>query len=97
MIHAGATAAYVAAIASFLFYVSKTFKPEGPDTALAPMAMLLLLVFSAAVTGSLIFGRPILWYLDGKKRDALSLLIYILGFLFAIMVIAFLALYLVQK
>ena len=49
--------------------------------------MLMLFVFSAAVTGSLIFGQPVLWYLDGKKKDALTLLTYTLAVFFILTVI----------
>ncbi|MEK7174665.1 MAG: hypothetical protein AAB759_03335 [Patescibacteria group bacterium] len=63
---------------------------------LAPAAMLLLFVFSAGVTSSLVFGRPVLWYVEGKKQEALSLLFYTLGFLFVITVILFLVIYLAK-
>jgi hypothetical protein len=48
------------------------------------MLMLSLLVFSAALVGSLIFGRPILWYLDNKKKEAVLLLAYTLASFFVI-------------
>lgn len=76
-LNAGAAALYVVAIASFLFYVPKSFAPAA-DNVLIPIVMLLLLVFSVALMGVLIFGRPILWYLDGKKQEAFSLLVYTL-------------------
>ena len=63
---------------------------------LAPAAMLLLFVFSAGVTSSLVFGRPVLWYVEGKKQEALSLLFYTLGFLFVITVILFFVIYLAK-
>jgi hypothetical protein len=50
------------------------------------IAFLLTFVFSAAVMGVVIFGRPILWYLDGFKKEAVKLIIYTLGFLFVILV-----------
>ena len=71
-VNAVATATYVVLVASFLFYAPKAF--GGSDTVLIPISMLLLFVFSAAFTGVLIFGRPLAWYLDGKKKEALSLL-----------------------
>ena len=77
LINAFVVATYVTAIASFLFYVPKSFGPV--DSVLVPIVMLLLFVFSAALMGVLIFGRPILWYLDGKKEEAFSLLVYTLG------------------
>ena len=81
------TALYIILIASFLFYAQK-FLGQKPDTVLAPIVMLCLLVFSASVTGLLIFGKPVLWYLDGKKKEAITLLIYTLGVFLVITVAA---------
>ncbi|MBI2476012.1 MAG: hypothetical protein HYV67_02110 [Candidatus Taylorbacteria bacterium] len=85
--NAVATAVYVAAVASFLFYAPQSFGPA-KNTVLVPIAMLLLFVFSAAFTGFLVFGRPALWYLDGKKEEALSLLVYTLLIFLVITLIA---------
>jgi hypothetical protein len=52
-------------------------------------AFLSLFVISAAVMGLLIFGRPVIWYLDGAKKEAVSLALYTLGFLILIAVIFF--------
>jgi len=38
-----------------------------------PAAFLLLFIISAAVTSSLVLGRPVLWYLDNDKKDAVKL------------------------
>lgn len=54
-------------------------------TVLIPMAMLILFVFSAAVTGSLVFGRSVLWYMDGQKKEAIMLVVYKL----VVMLVAF--------
>lgn len=83
-VNAALTALYVFAISSFLFYIPKIFDNTKPDTVLAPILMLSLLVFSASLVGALIFGKPILWYLDGKKKEAVSLLFYTLGIFFII-------------
>ncbi len=48
------------------------------NTILAPIALLMLFVFSAALTGFLIFGKPALMYIDGKKKEAVALLGYTL-------------------
>jgi len=82
------TTFYIGLVASFMFYGQRSF-PQGPDTVFAPILMLMLLVFSAALTGSLVLGRPILWYMDGKKREAISLLGYTLSVFFIIMLLAF--------
>jgi cytochrome c oxidase assembly factor CtaG len=92
-VNAGLTALYVFAISSFLFYIPKIFDTTKPDTVFAPIIMLSLLVFSASLVGALIFGRPILWYLDGKKKEAVSLLFYTLGFFFIITIAVACAVY----
>ncbi|MEK7508128.1 MAG: hypothetical protein AAB602_03550 [Patescibacteria group bacterium] len=84
---------YVAVIATFMFYAPTLFGKERNDTVLVPIVMLSLLVFSAALTGALIFGRPALWYVDGKKKEAILLLAYTLGIFFIITIIAVCALY----
>jgi len=78
---------YIILVSSFLFYVPKHF--EGPDTVLIPIMMLSLFVFSAGLMGFLIFGRPIMWYWDGKKREALLLLLSTLAALFTILLVVF--------
>ena len=60
---------------------------------LGTMSFLLLFVISAAVMGLLIFGRPILWYWDGKKQEAVALISYtiIVLALIAVVTVAFLS------
>lgn len=92
IINALGTAAYVLLVGSFLSFGSKFFA-NTPDTFFTPVAMLLLLVLSAAVTGYLVFGKPVSWYLDGKKKEALSLLYRTFIALFLLTFIAFLILF----
>ena len=90
-INALATSAYIVLVASFIYILGNAF--PGPDkTILIPIAMLLLFVFSAAFTGFLVFGRPVMWYLDGKRKEAIFLLFYTLAILFIITLVAFLIL-----
>ncbi|MFA6486170.1 MAG: hypothetical protein WCT40_02285 [Candidatus Magasanikbacteria bacterium] len=42
---------------------------------IGPVAMLLLFVMSAAITSALVFGRPIWWYLEGNKKEAVMLFV----------------------
>ncbi len=90
-----ATTAYVTFIGAFLSYVPRFFGKH--DTALIPVVMLLLLVCSAGLTGSLVFGQPILWYIDGKKKEAFHLLRATLGILFCITMLGFAMLYITSK
>ena len=85
------TALYITLVAGFFSYVTKNPKPDKP-TILIPMFTLMLLVFSASITSTLMFGRPVVWYLDGKKKEALSLLGYTLGCFFVITLLALVAL-----
>jgi hypothetical protein len=59
---------------------------------LGPMAMLLLLVISAAITGSLVFGRPVYMIYNGQKKEGLKLLFYTIGFLVLITITVFITL-----
>ena len=81
------TALYVVFIASLIYFLGQTLGAE--KTVLAPIAMLMLFVFSAAFTGVMVFGRPILWYMDNKKKEALSLLFYTLGIFLIITIFVF--------
>lgn len=93
-INAFATALYVIAIASFMYYGS-LIKLGRANIILVPITMLLLFVFSAALTGFLIFGKPAQLYVDGKKKEALAMLTYtfvsffIVTFVFLFLLIAF--------
>ena len=49
-----------------------------------PVIILMLFVFSAAVVGTLVLGRPILLYFSGAKSEALKFFGYTLGWLFLI-------------
>jgi hypothetical protein len=79
LINAVATAAYIILVGIFMYYGSMV-KIGRVNAFLAPITLLFLLVFSAALTGYLIFGKPALMYIDGKKKEALSLFTYTLGF-----------------
>lgn len=91
LLNAFATALYIAILVSLIFYGPKFFGwTDKADTPIfIPIAMLCLFVFSAALTSSLVFGRPVLWYLDGKKKEALSLLAYTLGIFLLIIIATF--------
>ena len=86
IINSGVTALYIIAVASFMNWASSG-KLAGKSV-LIPIFILMLFVFSAAFTSFFIFGRPALMYLDGKKKEAITLLTYTLGFFFAYTVVA---------
>ena len=85
------TALYIVAVGGFMYYGSM-IKIGKRANFLAPIVMLLLFVFSAALTGSLIFGKPALLYVDCKKKEALTLITYTLLIFFTITFLAILLL-----
>lgn len=91
LINGFGTSLYVILIASFIYLMGNWLSGNN-DTIFIPIAMLMLFVFSAAFTGLLILGRPVMWYLEGKKREALHLLFYTLVIFFMITIIAFILL-----
>ena len=68
------TVAYIALVASFMFFTRDILPKE--DTIFVIVSILLLFVCSAAITGFLVFGKPIMLYIDGKKKEAVKLLSY---------------------
>ena len=88
------TALYVILIGIFLNLAQNIFG-KGPNM-LIPVVMLLLFVFSAALTGSLVLGRPILWYLEGRKKEAFKLFGYTLVVLFIVTILILFVLFISQ-
>lgn len=90
VLNAVGTLAYIVLVVSFIF--SLRILPEPEDMIIVPIAMLLLFVCSAAITGFLVFGKPVMLYLDGKKKEAVTLLSYTLGILVLITLLVFILL-----
>ena len=88
IINSVGTAVYIMLVASLMFFLQSSFSDQ-KDTIIAPISALLLFVCSAAITGFLVFGKPAMLYVDGKKREAVSLLGYTIAMLFLITIIAF--------
>lgn len=82
--------AYVCLVALVMSNGERIFG-GGDDGFIVPVFMLTLLVISASVSGALIFGRPVLWYLDGAKREAVTLfaatVLWLVIFVLAVMIV----------
>ena len=65
-INALAATAYIVFVVLLITY-GPAYVRDKPDTILAPMAMLSLLVFSVAFMGYLFFLQPIQMFLEGQK------------------------------
>ncbi|MFA6106210.1 MAG: hypothetical protein WC745_00895 [Patescibacteria group bacterium] len=79
--------AYIALVSFALRNGEKIFGQM--DSFLAPVAFLLLFVFSALTTSLLVLGRPIYYYLNGKKAEALKLIFFTVLWLFAMLIAVF--------
>ena len=71
-------AAYIVFVVLLISYGPALVRDK-PDTILAPMAMLSLLVCSVAFMGYIFFFQPVLMYLDGQKREAVEFFTKTLG------------------
>ena len=89
--NAFAAAAYIVIVVAVITYVPQlTGANKRPDTILAPIAMLSLFVFSAAVMGYLFVYQPVIMFLEGEKQPAVKLFMQTLG-TFGLVTVAFLA------
>lgn len=61
-----------------------------------PFAFLMLFVVSAAIVGSLVFGKPVILYLNNQKKEAVTLLGYTIMWLFIVTVIVLLFQFLIK-
>lgn len=77
--HALATLVYVAIVALIMTNANALFGTK-PST-LTAIGILLLLVTSAAITGSLVLLRPAVWYFNGNKNEAIKLALYTIAFI----------------
>lgn len=77
-INALLAALYIVFVVLLITY-GPAYVRDKPDTILAPMAMLSLLVFSVALMGYLFFLQPVALYVEGQKREAVELFTKTLG------------------
>ncbi len=71
------------AIVAFILQNAESLFGNMETSVWGPIAFLMLFTLSVAVVGSLIFGKPALLYLNGQKKEGLTLLGYTIGFLSA--------------
>lgn len=67
---------YIVGIVTLMNYLSHIRRD---DSVVTPMVVLSLLTLSAAVMGYLFLSNPIMLYLDGKKKEAVTFFLKTLG------------------
>lgn len=83
-------AIYVSLIGLIMSSLGHTFDNSAHVQIVAPLIILLLFVLSAAITGSLVLGYPIILFLEKRKAEAFSIFFETLGFMIVILTIAIL-------
>ena len=78
-VHALLVFVYIFCIALALNYGDQSHMFMAIPEFFAPVIMLSLLVLSAAIMGILIFGKPVLLYMENQKKEAVSLVLYTIG------------------
>ncbi len=78
IINALSALGYIGLIAAVMNYISVT-QGSKPDTVFAPVIFLSLLTFSVAVMACTFFYQPIQLFIEGKKKEALKLLVQTVG------------------
>lgn len=66
------------------------------NTVLAGVSFLMLFILSVAVVVSLVVVKPLMLYLDAKKKEAIALLIYTISTLFVFTLIFLIVLWLIK-
>jgi hypothetical protein len=79
--------AYVTAVGLFMSNASHILGEK--DTVFTPVAALMLLVFSAGLMAILLFGQPVMWFIEGRKKEAVQLLSYTMVALLSLTVFTF--------
>ena len=69
---------YIFLVASVIRFISQT-QGNKPDTFFAPVAFLSLLTLSVVLMAYLFFYQPLQLFIEGKKKEAVRLLIQTVG------------------
>lgn len=80
------TAVYIVLVSLFMNNAEKFLGKE--DTIFSGIAFLLLFTLSAIVVGGLMIGKPIMLYIDGKKKNAIQMFACNAGWLVVFFAIA---------
>ena len=65
---------YAALVVLFMSNAQNIFGKN--DNFLTGIIVLLIFILSALITGSLVLGKPAMLYLDGQKKEGITLLFY---------------------
>ena len=95
LLNAFGIAIYITGIALIIQNGEKIFGKM--NNFIGPVIFLLLFVLSAAITGALALGQPVILYLNNHKKEAIKLFLYTIGWLFVITLIVLIIQLLLNK
>jgi hypothetical protein len=90
-LHSLGVVLYVTLVATIMHNGNAWFGKE--DTMLTTITVLLLACISAATVGSLVFGYPVIMFLNGQKKEGVTMAMMTIGWLivelFAVLLVMF--------
>ncbi len=84
--HSLGVLAYVSLVVTFMNNAQRLFGNDHPP--MTGIVALLVFILSALITSSLVLGKPIMLYLDGKKAEAVKMVFYTGASLFVLLLLA---------
>ena len=92
LINALCASGYIVLIITIMTFVTKPLQNK-PDTFFAPVVALSLLTLSVAVMAFLFFYQPLMLFIDGKKKEAVSFFVKTVGIFALITIVAVILLF----
>jgi hypothetical protein len=92
VINALCASAYIIFGVTVMTFVTQPLRNK-PDTFFAPIVILSLLTLSVAVMAYIFFYQPLMFFIEGKKKDAVNLFVKTVGVFAAITVVALILLF----
>src|SRR4030043_2119518 len=92
IINALSASAYIILVVSVMTFVTQPLKNK-PDTFFAPITFLSVLTLSVAIMAFLFFYQPLQLFIEGKKKDAVTLFVQTVGIFAAFTILALILLF----
>lgn len=78
LINALSASVYIVLVVSTMTFLTQPLRDK-PDTFFTPITVLFVLTLSVAVMAYLFFYQPIMFFIDGKKKEAVNLFVKTIG------------------
>lgn len=78
IINALSASVYIVLVVSVMTFVTQPLKNK-PDTFFAPIVVLFVLTLSTAIMGFLFFYQPLLFLIEGRRKEAVDLFVKTVG------------------